>query len=119
MTRTAMATRRTIDFDAFRAEQKNEPVYLTLGGKDIELPPSLPAALALDMARLGALDDDADVDPAEIVRIGKAIFGSEEAFRALLETHGVTMAELPELVRMVIEAYTTSPSADPSPDAQE
>lgn len=111
-------TRRTVDFDTFRAEQKAEPVFLTIGGKELELPPSIPAALALDMARLGALEDDADVDPKDIIHIGAAIFGSEDAFRTVLEENAVTMEELPELVRLIIEAYTTRPADDPSPSTQ-
>lgn len=112
-------TRRTIDFDAFRAEKKAEPLELTLGGRVFELPPSMPAPLALDVLRLHEMGPDADVPLEKIVALGEGIFGGEEKLREVLTLGNVTLTELPDLIKMVVEAYTASGGDDPSPTAQE
>lgn len=96
---------KTIDFDAFRAEQKAEPAYLTLGGKQYELPASLPAALALDLIRMQAVDADADLRPEDVDRMGAALFGGLEKFRTILSDGAVTMDEMPELIKQVLNMY--------------
>lgn len=96
---------RTIDFDKFRAEQHNEPVVLRLGGKDYELPSSLPAALALDIVRLQAVNPDAEFSEADVERLGAALFGGEERFVQILADGAVTIEEMPELIQQVLQAY--------------
>jgi hypothetical protein len=108
---------RTVDFDAFRAEQKLEAFNLVIGGKTYEMPPSLPAALALDVIRLSE-EMDAKAEPKidDLMRIGAALFGGKEQFRTVLLEAGVGLDELGDLIQMVIEAYTGK--RDPNPEAQ-
>lgn len=109
---------RTVDFDAFRAEQKLEPLKLRIGGKERELPPSLPAALALDVIRLQeALGPDADPGVEDLMKIGAGLFGGKDAFLEVLADGGVGMTELPSLIEMIIAEYTRVP--DPNPATQE
>lgn len=98
----------TIDFDAFRAEKTNdaEPLQLKLGGKLYDLPASLPAALALDIARIQATKgDDADFDESDVRRLGAALFGGEDRFIQILSEGAVTIEEMPDLTKMVLEMY--------------
>ncbi len=98
---------RTIDFDAFRAEQKQEPLELKLGGKTYELPTSMPAPLALEIIRLqGGGDGEMDIPPTEIARLGAALFGGVEQFETIMTDGRVTMDEMPELIKMVVMMYS-------------
>lgn len=109
-------TGRVVDFDAFRREQQREPLHLIIGGRTWDLPPSLPASLALDILRLQEqADGKADVQVDDLVKVGAAIFGTSEAFAEVMSAAEVGLDELPDLVRMVLEAYTGS---DPNPTAQ-
>jgi len=103
---------RTIDFDAFRAEQRGEPVLLRLGGKTYELPPSLPATLALEILHLGGMTDKTDVPPELLFKVGAGLFGGEAKFQAIMAEAGVTLDELGDLMTMVVKAYTP-----PSPES--
>jgi hypothetical protein len=106
---------RTIDFDAFRAEQKREPVELLVGGKTYQLPPTLPAALALDVVRLNEeLGAGAEARTEDLLNVGAALFGGEDGFKAVLTESGIGLDELPDLIQMVVEVYTADP-ADPTP----
>lgn len=99
---------RTIDFDKFRSEQQDppEPVVLRLGGKEYDLPASLPAALALDIVRLQATKgDDADFSENDVQRLGSALFGGEERFTRILADGAVTIEEMPELIQQVLAMY--------------
>lgn len=96
---------KVIDFDAFRAEQKQEPVSLKLGGKEYALPASLPAALALDLIRMNATDADREPNMDEIERMGAELFGGTAVFHEVLREGGVTMDEMPELIKMVLNQY--------------
>jgi hypothetical protein len=96
-----------VDFDAFRSEQKAEPVQLRIGGQVYDLPPALPAALALDIIRLqDEGGNDADVPVAKLEEFGRQLFGGD-LFRTVIETHSITLPELPELMRQVLAAYDT------------
>jgi hypothetical protein len=99
---------KLIDFDAWRAEQKSEPVKLTLGGRVYDLPPSMPASLALDVVRMNSEDPNAEVPEDMVISVGAAVFGSEALFNQVLRDHNITLDELPNLIRMVMDSYTGS-----------
>ncbi len=107
---------RVIDFDAFRAEQKVEPIALKLGGHTYSLPAALPATLALDVIRKNSVDAAEELDPATMVDMGEAIFGGPEQFNKILTENNVTMNELPELFKMVFATYNGEPEA-PNPES--
>lgn len=104
---------KVIDFDAFRAEQKAEPLELKIGGKTFTLPSALPATLVVDVIRRNTVNADEEFEAEELVKMGQAIFGSDEAFNTLLNEGAVTVTELPELFKMIFAAYTS----DGEPDA--
>jgi hypothetical protein len=112
---------RVIDFDAFRAEQKAEPLELKIGGHVYQLPTSLPAALALDVIRLNAEEgEDAEVKPDFLETMGRGIFGGD-LFETIIQENGITMAELPELFKMVFAVYSgepDSPNPETSPESE-
>ena len=97
---------RTVDFDAFRAEQTDEPVKFTIDGETYDLPSSLPAAVAVDVIRLRATSgENADVPIETLDLFGRSVFG-EGMWRMLLEKHRVTMKEVPALLEKVLEIYS-------------
>ena len=103
---------RTIDFDKFRAEQKDEPVEFIIGGKTYYLPSSLPASMAVDIMRMRTnMDDDDDV-PAEVMdTFGQSLFGAS-MWSELLREHRITVDEISPMLEKVIEAYTGSGEAE-------
>ena len=107
---------RTVDFDSFRAEQNQEPVKFIIGGKTYDLPPSLPAAVAVDVIRLKASEgEDADVKIDDLDRFGKAIFG-ESLWGQLLDEHRIATHELSGLLEKVLEVYSEDPKVEsPAP----
>lgn len=100
---------RVLDFDAFRSEKKEEPLVLKLGGKTYDLPPSMPASLAVDIVRMHAegLDDSELIkqDPAALHRLGAEMFGGSEVFSRVLTDGAVTLTELPDLLLQVLQMY--------------
>lgn len=110
----------TIDFDAFRREQTPQaPIKVKVGGVEYELAASLPASLALDIVRLAETQSkDAEVSPEDLMGIGSGLFGGRLAFRAVLENGRVTLEELPDFMKMIIEAYTDE-TADPKATAKQ
>jgi hypothetical protein len=110
--------RQTLDFDAFRAERKREPVMIRIGGKVYSLAPALPAALALDVVRLSKEQDAGDdVKPEDLINVGSSLFGSEEKFREMLVEGEVALDEIADIVKMLLEAYTAE-VAPPNPKTQ-
>lgn len=108
---------RTVDFDAFRREQQREPLHLVINGRTRDLPPSLPASLALDVLRIQQREGDAtDVSLDDLLKVGGAMFGGDDAFAAVMAEGDVALDELPDLIRMVLEAYQDT---DPNPPARE
>lgn len=95
---------KIIDFDAFRKEQDKKPVILRIGGKDYNLSPELPAAVALDIVRMqrehGA---DEDVPPEKIEELGVSLIG--EQFHSILREHNVGLEEMAWLVQQALRVY--------------
>jgi hypothetical protein len=108
---------RTVDFDAFRAEQNKESVHFKIGDKIYELPPALPAAIAVDVIRLRAAQGDEAEVPLDVLEtFGQGLFG-KEMWAQLLGEHRITMSEVPRLLEMVLEVYTEDPKV-PETEAQ-
>lgn len=97
---------RVIDFDAFRSEQKLEPVVLRLGGREYQLPPSMPAPLALEVIRMQAEGDDFEFKPEDVARLGAQLFGGQATLDKILVEGAVTMDELPDLIKQVFTMYS-------------
>ena len=105
---------RTVDFDAFRAEQKHEPVILHIGGEDYELPPSMPASVAVDLIHLKKRFNDDDDVPLDVLdSFGKSIFG-DHVWEDLITKHRLLTDEIGELLQMVLAMYSPKEEkADP------
>lgn len=101
----------SIDFDAYRREQKGEPVKLTLGGKDYILPPSLPASVALDLIALRReKGDDAKLGADDIQRFARELLGDQ----ADAIIGAVSIDELGALLVQLLKVY-----APPNPESPE
>lgn len=104
---------KVIDFDAFRAERKREPVVLRIGGVDYILASSMPASVAVDVIRLRRdIGEDEDVPLEVLDEMGRAVFG-ETVWRDLLADHRLEVDELGDLLQMVLAAYTPAKPETP------
>ena len=97
---------RRVDFDAFRASQKQEPVILIVGGEEISLASDIPANIILDIMAQGG---DADVDDASIVALLDAAFGGAEKRTEIVSRFSIGLTELGDLARLVMAAYSGEP----------
>jgi hypothetical protein len=105
----------TVDFDAFRAEQNQEPVKLVIGGKIYDLPAAMPASIAVDLIRMkSSLADDDDVPVDQLDRVGRAVFGAD-LWETVLGEHRIQVNEIGPLIQMVLAAY--SPPDPPAASA--
>lgn len=113
-----MTDNKMVDFDAFRAEQDEQPVLFKIGGKTYDLPPALPASVAVDVIRMKQeLGDDGNADFDKLEAFCQNIFG-KELWSAIMQEHRITMTELPQLLTMVLATYTDTdegPKAEASP----
>ena len=95
----------TIDFDALRRERSGEPLTMKIGGKVYDLPPSLPASVALDINRLYSDEGpDADITPRVALRMCESLFGAD-LLATILRESVLPLDELPTLWLSVIQMY--------------
>ena len=103
---------KLIDFDAYRAEQEQVPVKFRIGGVIYDLPPALPASVAVDVIRMKqTMGDDEEIEASKLVGFCVAVFGSD-LWATILDQHRLSMDELPRLLEMVLEAYTADPKEE-------
>lgn len=109
---------RRIDLNALRAaraEAAGEPIILTVGDEDVELPPEMPLAVATGFARL------ASGDPTGIDDALGALLGPES--NRIITEHSLTLTDLMELMEAagalygvtVGESSASAPSSPPAP----
>lgn len=104
---------RTVDFDAFRAEQQKEPVHLVIGGETYNLPPSMPASIAVEIISMQQQFQDEDDVPINVLNtMGEAVFGTD-LWRTILVKHRIEVEELPDLLQMVLAVYSKDGASDP------
>jgi len=102
---------RTVDFDSFRAEQKEEPIVFIIDQEEYFLPGSIPASLAVDVIRMQTkLSDDDEVPTEQVDSFGRSLFGPS-IWELLLRKHRITVTELSPLLEQVMKAYTDDPKA--------
>lgn len=105
---------RTIDFDAFRAERKAEPVEVIIGGEHFLLAADMPAEVALEIVALRKeYGDDATVPVEKIEDLARALFGSD-TFDALIHKHRLSADELGVLVTSVFGQYNRAMVPNPT-----
>lgn len=102
------------DFDTGWRERKQEPIRFRARGLDFELPPSLPAIVPLRAVQLRDEHGvDGNVPEADAIELARQLFG-EEQFSRLLGSN-ITVDELGDVIRWVLELYTggTGESGNP------
>lgn len=92
---------RTLNFDNFMVEKKQEPIMVTVFGKEYPVKPEIPAVVMVTLART----NDTNISEFEatqmMIRAGDAMFGKtvvDEFCR-----NGMQASQLIELIKMVFE----------------
>lgn len=93
--------KRTLNFDNFMTEKKQEPIMVTVFGKEYPVKPEIPAIVMVTLAR----SNDSSISEFEatqmMIRAGDALFGKsvmDEFCR-----NGMQASQLIELIKMVFE----------------
>lgn len=92
---------RTLNFDNFMVEKKQDPIIVTVFGKEYPVKPEIPAVVMVTLART----NDTNISDFEatqmMIRAGDALFGKsvvDEFCR-----NGMQASQLIELIKMVFE----------------
>lgn len=93
--------KRTLNFDNFMTEKKQEPIMVTVFGKEYPVKPEIPAIVMVTLAR----SNDASISEFDatqmMIRAGDALFG-----KSVIEEfckNGMQASQLIELIKMVFE----------------
>lgn len=93
--------KRTINFDNFMQEQKKEPIYVTVYGREYAAKAEIPAIVMVNLAR----SNESSVTEAEaaslILQAGDIVFG-KEAVNQMCED-GISASNLVLLIRQVFD----------------
>lgn len=110
---TTVPESKLIDFDAYRAEQDEVPVKFRIGGVIYDLPPAIPASVAVDIIRMKQeMEDDEKIEAGTLMGFCADVFGSE-LWAMVLDRHRLSLPEIPKLLEMVLEVYTADPKEEP------
>jgi hypothetical protein len=103
----------TLDFDAARRERKGTPKTLRIGGKVHVLPPSIPAIVALDIARIQR-ERGPDAVPTfdEMSPLIEPILGPDA--RTIIADNQLDLVDLAELLKQVFELYQGDATPPPN-----
>ena len=92
---------RTLNFDNFMTEKKQEPIMVTVFGKEYPVKPEIPAIVMVTLART----NDSNISDFEatqmMIRAGDALFGKEIVDEFC--SKGMQASQLIELIKMVFE----------------
>lgn len=92
---------RTLNFDNFMTEKKQEPIMVTVFGKEYPVKPEIPAIVMVTLART----NDTAISEFEatqmMIRAGDALFGKEIVDEFC--SKGMQASQLIELIKMVFE----------------
>ena len=93
--------KRTLNFDNFMTEKKQEPIMVTVFGKEYPVKPEIPAIVMVTLART----NDTAISEFEatqmMIRAGDALFGKEIVDEFC--SKGMQASQLIELIKMVFE----------------
>ncbi|MCK9570378.1 hypothetical protein M0R72_15635 [Candidatus Pacearchaeota archaeon] len=104
------------DFDTFRAESKEEPLRFSMRGVEFELPPSISAALALDIMRKHSDDPNKKIEGSEIADFAEKLFGKSQLNKLLSLEPPISFDDLSDIVKWVIAEYGRgSDQGNPTP----
>lgn len=92
---------RTLNFDNFMVEKKQEPVLVTVFGKEYPVKPEIPAIVMVTLAR----SNDKNISEFEatqmMIRAGDALFG-KSVMNEFCDK-GMQASQLIDLIKMVFE----------------
>ena len=93
--------KRTLNFDNFMAEKKQEPIGVTVFGKEYEIKPEIPAIVMVTLARTNETSLSESEAAMMILNAGDVMFGKE----AINEfcSKGMRSDQLVNLIKMVFE----------------
>ena len=93
------------DFDSFFEEQERKPLTFKMFGEEHELPPAMPAAIMLKMARLQQeKGKDEDISEDQMASMAVDLLG-DKLFEELC-SKGLDLEQLEELIKWATEQYT-------------
>lgn len=99
------------NFDSFVAEEERRPIRFRAAGVDIELPPDMPAKVALLIMRANAARrGEGDLGDQETLDIAEAMLGAENLERLL--SAGISFAKLSEILQWVSAEYSGQATPD-------
>lgn len=97
---------RYIDFDAARAERRQEPLRLRAFGQEFDLPGSMPASLFLDVVRMEKEQGGQSVlTTKDAIGLLSRVLPAD-VLDSLVAMPTFTLDDLIDLARMVMAAYT-------------
>jgi len=103
------------DFDAYWAEQAQEPIRIRVFGQVEELPPSLPLAVMLRAQRIVAgRSEGEEVPAAELLGIAADVFGQERVERWAAK--GMTIEQMMDVFQYVQAIYSGQAPAEGADD---
>lgn len=92
---------RTLNFDNFMTEKKQEPILVTVFGKEYPVKPEIPAIVMVTLAR----SNDKNISEFEatqmMIRAGDTLFGKSVMNEFC--NKGMQASQLIELIKMVFE----------------
>lgn len=91
---------RMLDFDAFMAERKKEPIIVRIFGEEYQVKPEIPAIVPVMMAR--ANEEMSDQETSRLVlQAGDILFGKENIMK--LCEKGIGVEDLGTLIRQIFD----------------
>ena len=91
---------RMLDFDAFMAEKKKEPIIVRIFGEEYQVKPEIPAIVPVMMAR--ANEEMSDQETSRLVlQAGDILFGKENIMK--LCEKGIGVEDLGTLIRQIFD----------------
>ena len=95
---------KTIDFDAYRAEKKDENITIKAFGEELELPPSPPlSTMEVLLGLYKKASSEATVPEEEVITMLEALLGKEQ-YRKLSDG-GLTVSEAEWLIQELWKQY--------------
>lgn len=102
---------KTIDFDGYREEQKEEKLTIKAYGEDIELPASPRLSIMEDLIDMKNKEGkEATVPEEEVINMLDALMGAD--VRKKLSKNGATIKEMEWLLMQIWQKYNTGEQDD-------
>lgn len=93
--------KRTLNFDNFMVEQKQEPIVVTVYGEDYKVKPQIPAIVMVTLARAETESMGNQEAVQMIFRAGDAMFGAETINKFCAK--GMEAGQLLDLIKRLFD----------------